>query len=131
METREQSEQLSYMAAQLISAMPELEYIALSNVRIAYLLSDSEKKKGSKLVFGQCEKVPPKYQWSVPYDFTITFFQPNIERFTEDQLMILMFHELLHIGIEEDGNEEKYFVNEHDYEEFRTIIDRYGLDWSM
>ena len=110
--------------------MPELAYIRDSAVRIVFLTSELEKKKGSRLVFGQCEKVPEKYKWKIPYDFMITVFLPNVERWEREKIRILLFHELLHVGIEEDGNEEKYSVREHDYEEFREIISRYGLDWS-
>lgn len=130
MDTRERSPGLARIARRLIGTMPELSYIAASRVRIVYLTSELEKKKGSKLVLGQCEKVPEKYKWKVPYDFMITVFLPNVERLSREQMRILLFHELLHVGIEEDGNEEKYSVREHDYEEFREIINRYGLDWS-
>lgn len=130
MDTRKRSRNLARIARQLLHTMPELSYIAESSARIAYLTSDFEKQKGGKPVLGQCEKIPEKYQWRVPYDFMITVFSPNIERLTREQMRILLFHELLHIGIEVDGNEEKYTVREHDYEEFRAIISRYGLDWS-
>ena len=79
---------------------------------------------------GQCELVPARYKWSVPYDFTITIFLPNVERFSDKQMKVLMLHELLHVGIEIDGNEEKYKIRPHDYEEFAKIIAEYGLDWS-
>ena len=82
-----------------------------------------------KSVFGQCEKVPDKYKWSVPCDFTITIFEPNVERFTEEQMRILILHELMHVGVLKDGNEENYFIRPHDIEDFRTIIEKYGLDW--
>lgn len=118
------------MARRLIRTMPELSYIADSEVRIAYLTSELEKRKGNKAVLGQCEKIPEKYKWRLPYDFMITVFLPNIERLSQEQLKILLFHELLHVGIEVDGNEEKYSIREHDYEEFREIIARYGLEWS-
>jgi hypothetical protein len=50
---------------------------------------------------------------------------------SEAQMGILLFHELLHIGIEPgpDG-EETYSVNHHDLEDFKVIIDRYGTDWA-
>lgn len=118
------------MGKKLIGSEKLLQDIAESSVRIAYLSSDMEKKKGDKLVLGQCEKIPEKYKWSVPYDFTITIFEPNVERLTDDQLKIVMYHELLHVGIRKDGNEEQYYVREHDIEDFRDILDRYGLDWS-
>ena len=34
------------------------------------------------------------------------------------------------IDVAVDGNEEKYSVRPHDVEEFRCIIDRFGIDWS-
>ena len=57
-------------------------------------------------------------------------FEPNTERFTDDQLRILLLHELMHVGIEKDGNEEKYRIVPHDVEEFKAIIERYGVDWA-
>lgn len=89
-----------------------------------------EKKANGKTVFGECEKIPAKYKWCVPCDFTITVFEPNVERFTDDQLRILLLHELMHVGIEQDGNEEKYRIIPHDVEEFRAIIERYGVNWA-
>lgn len=130
MDTRMKSRGLAAQARKLIDTMPELAYIAQSQVRIVYLTSELEKKKGNRFVMGECEKVPEKYKWRIPYDFMITVFLPNVERLTREQMKILLFHELLHVGIEVDGNEEKYTVRDHDFEEFRAIINRYGLDWS-
>lgn len=130
MDTRIKSRGLAAQARKLIDSMPELAYIAKSQVRIVYLTSELEKKKGNRFVMGECEKVPEKYKWRIPYDFMITVFLPNVERLTRKQMKILLFHELLHVGVEVDGNEEKYTVREHDFEEFRAIINRYGLGWS-
>ena len=130
MDTRVENEIVKKIAEGLIQKEPALTNIKNSQVRIAYLTSEQEKKSGGNLVYGQCEKVPEKYKWSIPYDFTITVFQPNVERFTDRQLAILVFHELLHIKIECDGNELKYAVRKHDLEDFRMIVDRFGVDWS-
>jgi hypothetical protein len=45
----------------------------------------------------------------------------------EHQLEILMEHELRHIGITDNGD---LVIEPHDIEDFRAIIDDYGLDWS-
>jgi predicted metallopeptidase len=127
---REINEHYAEVAAELIAEEPALEYIAESNVTIVYLSSDLEKTNKGKRVCGQCEKVPDKYRWGIPADFTITVFEPNVEKFTDEQIKILLFHELLHIGIEEDGNEERYFIRPHDLEDFKLIIDRFGTEWS-
>ena len=124
------SEEFSELAAELIKTEPELAYIAESEATIMYLTSENVKMKRGRRVFGECEKVPDKWKWAVPCDFTITIFLPNVERFTKEQLRILMLHELKHVGITKDGNEETYSTVDHDIEDFRSIIDRYGLDWS-
>lgn len=130
MEQRIVDEKLHELGTELINTDKSLDYIKNSNVQIAYLVSDNEKKSKRRLVFGECEKVPDKYKWAIPYDFTITVYSLNTERFTDEQMRILLLHELMHIGIEVDGNEEHYYVVPHDVEDFKAIIDRFGLDWS-
>ncbi len=130
MDNRTISEEYAEIAQDLIDNEPDLAYIKDSQATIVYLTSEHEKRENGKPVLGQCEKIPDKYKWSVPCDFTITIFEPNVERLTEEQIRILLFHELLHIKIDVDGNEEKYGIHPHDVEEFRKIIDRYGVDWS-
>ena len=120
------------IAEALIDQEPELAYIKDSRARIAYLESDSTKKDGKdKMVLGECEKVQAKNKWAIDYDFTITLFKNNLVGLSEEQIRIVLFHELLHVGIElgPDGDE-TYSVNKHDLEDFKVIIDRYGTDWA-
>lgn len=120
------------IAEGLIEKEPALAYIKDSRVLITYLESDSTKKDGKdKLVFAECEKVAAKNRWAIHSDFTITVFKNNCVGMSEKQMEILLFHELLHIGVESgpDG-EETYSVNQHDLEDFKVIIDRYGTDWA-
>lgn len=130
MDIRHINESYQALAKELISSEECLEYLRNSDVAIAFLSSEHEMKKNRRAVGGQCEKIPEKYKWAIPFDFTITVFEPNVERFTDDQMKVLLIHELLHVGIELDGNEEQYYVAPHDVEDFRTIIDKYGVDWS-
>lgn len=130
MENREISDKYGEIGCRLIRRDKLLRSIRDSDARIVFLASDHEKKSKNKVICGECEKIPDKYKWCIPYDFSITIFEPNVERFTERQLRILILHELLHIGIEIDGNEEKYYVIPHDVEDFRDIIRRYGKDWA-
>ena len=131
-ENRTISEEYSDIAAKLIKKEPLLADIRQSEATIVYLSSDKEKKSKGKTVFGECEKIPDKYKWAIPADFTITIYEPNVITFTKEQIEILLFHELLHVGIDiQNDGTEKYSVKPHDIEEFRTIIDRYGLDWEL
>ena len=97
----------------------------LSDVRIAWLSSDKEKKSNGRIIFAECAKVPERFEWCCHYDFTITVFEPNVERFTDEQIKILLEHEIMHIG----ADKEKFYVVPHDVEEFMGIIQKYGLDW--
>ena len=130
MDNRIIREEYAELAAQIIEEEESLRDISVSHATIIYLGSDNEKKSKGKAVLGECEKISDKYKWGIPADFTITIFEKNIAGFTEERLKILLFHELLHIGIEfdEDGSE-KYSVKPHDYEDFKEIIDRFGTDW--
>ena len=131
-EHREINEHYAEIAKDLIEKEPLLEYIRQSDVTIVYLSSDKPKQSKGKSVCGECERINPKYKWAIPCDFTITIFDPNVITFSEDQLRILIFHELLHVKIElGDDGEEAYSINPHDVEEFREIIDRYGIDWDQ
>lgn len=130
MDIRQPSEKLAELGKQLIETEEKLAYLRASRVRIGYLASEHEKLSSGRTVHGQCERVPTKNQWAIPYDFLVVFFMPNCERFTDEQLRILMFHELLHIGVERDGNDEQYRIIPHDIEDFKEIINRYGLEWS-
>ena len=131
MDNREISEEYAAIGAQVIEAEESLVDIRNSQATIIYLTSENKKMAKGKKVCAECEKVPDKYKWSVPADFTITVFLPNVEGFSEEQKYILMFHELKHVGIEfnSDGSE-SYSVVPHDYEDFKEIIDRYGTEWS-
>ena len=66
------------------------------------------------------------YRAYLPYDFIITFFERNTGFLNENQLKVLMYHELRHIGIGEKGLK----IVPHDVEDFSDILSRYGLDWN-
>lgn len=132
MENRSINEEYSQIAHDLIENEPILNDIKESEVTILYLSSDYEKKSKGKMVCGECEKIPDKYKWSIPADFTITIYEPNVIGFTDEQMKILILHELLHVGIKfADNGDESYFIRPHDIEDFRQIIDKYGLDWDL
>ena len=131
MDNREISEEYAEIGARVIEEEDSLIDLRNSQATIVYLTSEKQKNAKGKVVCAECEKVPDKYKWSIPADFTITVFLPNVEGFSEEQKRILMFHELKHVGIvfNADGSE-TYSTVPHDYEDFKEIIDRYGTDWS-
>ena len=131
MDKRQISDKYAEIGMALIESQEELADIGNSQATVIFLASEHAKKAKEKTIFAECEKVSEKYKWGIPADFTITVFEPNIENFTEEQIKILLFHELLHVGIEFKANgEEVYFVRPHDLEDFKVIIDKYGTEWN-
>lgn len=118
-----QAEDLKLIGQKVISMFDKFEN--LEDINIAYLWSDKQKKKGTNTVYGDCEKVSDKHKALSGYDFCITFYA-DAENLNEETKEHLMEHELMHIGIDEDG---KHSIVQHDLEDFKEIIDKYGTNW--
>ena len=125
-----QNKEYEAIGTRLIETMPEFNDLSESDVFIAYLSSNKEKKTAHKRIFGECVKVEDKYKWICPYDFMIILYEPNIADFNDDQIETLIRHEIHHIGIEYSDTGLKYYIVPHDYEEFYEIIRDKGIDWS-
>lgn len=113
----------------LINTLPEFEYIKDAGVRIAYLSSDEEKKQNRKIILADCTKVSPRYSWCCKYDFFITVYEMNCLLLSPKQMEILIQHELHHVGIDNESNDNAFYIVPHDIEEFWDVINQHGLDW--
>ena len=127
-ENYQTSEEYEQMADEVIEEHEDLHWIRKANARIGYVSSMIEKQSNGRYVYGECMKVKEIYQLYAPYDFLIVLYEPNISHLDREQLQILLYHELLHVGISFDGTEFK--IRPHDVEDFRTVLERYGLDWA-
>lgn len=125
-DNRHISDEYAAIGKMLIASYDEFKDIREAEITIVYLASTHAKKQNGKIVFGQCEKIADKYKWGIPADFTITVFEPNIEGFTPEQVEALIFHELLHVGVEDD----RLFIRPHDIEDFSAVLKKYGVDWA-
>jgi len=133
MDKRVVNEDYARIGEDLIRSEESLRSLRDSEVTIVYLSSGHKKMSGNHVVLGQCEKIAEKYKWGIPCDFTITIFEPNVAefQFDENQMRALIHHELLHVGVEPtDDNEERYSIVHHDLEDFRLILNKYGVDWT-
>jgi len=115
------------LAKHVIKTHADLQWIRQAKVRIGYCASDNEKTKADQLIFADCRKVPDLYKAFIPYDFIICVYEPNAILLDEKQKEILMYHELLHVGLDPSG---KLYVVPHDVEDFNVIIEKYGLHWN-
>lgn len=122
----EVSEELRQLGEKVIAGMPELAYITEFEIKVGYVLSYEAKKKDGKFIAGDCRKVTGTYTAFLPFDFIITFYEPNISYMTDNQKKVLMLHELKHIGIGMRGLK----IEHHDVEDFISILERYGINWN-
>jgi len=121
----EVADDLRVLAEKIILAMPELGIIREFDAKIGYVRSYEVKKDKGKEVNADCRKINGTYTAYLPFDFVITFYENNIYHMSENQKKILMLHELRHIGIGERG----FRIENHDVEDFRDILDRFGITW--
>lgn len=126
-EVCEKSKELRELGRRVIRDRPDLAWIRECRVRIGYAMSSKQKTKDDRIIFAECYKVKPLWQAFIPYDFVIVFYEPNTMMMDNQQQEILMYHELLHIGMEDNGSLK---IRPHDIEDFRVILDEYGMDWN-
>ncbi len=121
----EPSEEMRTLAEKIIDKIDEVAYIREYDFKTGYVLSYERKKKDGGLVFGECRKVSGAYQAYLPYDFIITFYEPNIDILNDNQKKIVMLHELKHEWIGPRG----LTIRPHDREDFLSILEKHGLYW--
>lgn len=99
-----------------------------SGISIGFVSSMKKKTRGkTKLVLGECKKISELQKLFCPYDFLIIIYEQNCEGLNNEQMKILIWHELEHIGIDNKG---EHFLKPHDVEDFDKIIDEHGLHWA-
>lgn len=122
----ERSEEFKKIGNQLIEEYSEeLGDIEGNRIRVDYVISYERKKKNGLDMMAKCIKVQPEYLTYLPFDVIIILYEPNIMYLTNEQLKVLILHELLHIGISTSG----IFIKAHDVEDFDCIIEKYGLKY--
>jgi hypothetical protein len=121
----EPSLELKRLGTRIIKTFPEFSFIKEWNIKIGYVISQ-EKKSGKRIVYADCRKVQEVFRAYLPFDFIITFYEQNTGMLNENQIKVLMLHELRHIGMGDRG----LTIVPHDIEDFSDILSRYGLDWN-
>lgn len=122
----ETAEDIQTIAEKIITKIGELNFINELDIKIGYVRSYERKTKDGQVIYGDCRKVSKVYGAYLPYDFVITLYELNIGHLTDNQIKILIWHELKHIDIGDRG----FTLRPHDIEDFYSIIDQYGTRWS-
>lgn len=124
------SDEYTQMMLEVINVTPELEFLKNADVRIICLACQKKKKSGRKVTHAECRKVPEIEKVFNPYDYEIVLYEPNNAYMSDRQIRILLEHELLHVELDEVDGEIKYKTRGHDYDDFKSIIQKYGVDWA-
>ena len=106
----------------------DLKRLFESGAEIGFVESLERKKSNGKIVFADTRLVSGVWTAFCPYNFIITLYIPNVALLDEKQLEILMWHELKHCGVKDNGTA---YIVPHDIEDFKIIIEKCGLDWSV
>lgn len=122
----EVSDELKEFGEKIISKRPELHFINEYGIKVGYVISYEAKRDKGRSVNADCRKVNGPYQAYLPFDFVITFYEPNVYHMTDNQKKILMLHELRHIGIGVRGLR----IENHDIEDFYSLLQEFGMQWN-
>ena len=90
------------------------------NCPILYLFIDK-----SKSFWGKCSKASEIMTIASGYEFVIVINHEQWQILNDTQREGLVYHELCHCGY--DSEKGKYYIVDHDVEEFSSVIRRYGL----
>lgn len=122
----EKSEELEKLATKVMAENEIFSHLSSDDCRIAFQVCESTKTNGGKTVYADTERVKDKLKAFLPYDFIITFYKDGAELSTEMKER-LMYHELKHVGFEPE--EKKFSIIPHDVEDFKDLIEKWGVDW--
>lgn len=122
------------MAVEWIKAPDEvikmaLEIIAehhpeLLEFSVGFIFRSEASVSAGRRILGQASKVTGKYSPLLDLDGLVWLAADEWPRLSINQKRALIDHELCHFGVNEDGN---LVMIGHDIEEFRCVVERYGL----
>lgn len=119
-------EEMKELGNKIIDKFEHLQFIRDLDIQIGYVKCTEPKQEKGERVLGECVKVKTYLKAWLPYDFIIVFYDLNIDYLDENQIKILMLHELQHIGIGLKG----FKINEHNVKDFSNIITAHTLNWA-
>lgn len=126
----EVSESLRDMAAKVIAENESLLHLETELDRILFMYSDQNKTSKGKTVYADTEVIKEKFREVMAYDFVITFYKPPTQFLSDEKMERIMYHELRHVGIDYEGEDDvKLYIVPHDVEDFRDMINTWGIDW--
>lgn len=116
----ESSFELCPVAERIAAIIGPILHPDLAPARIAYLFRKEIKNKA-----GVASKAGGKLQFLTNLDYTIEINWTTWRQMPAEQRIALIDHELTHCVF--DAEKDTWVLREHDIEEFREVVDRWGL----
>lgn len=132
----------------LVEGYPEFQHIREHEPQVGFLLREGEYRKNGVRILGTCYlpgvqgNLRPVFDWMLERtfgffpEFLIILDAEHWRAATDRDREILMFHEMLHMGIAKDefgspkfhreSGEPVWAIRPHDIEEFNEVAARYG-----
>lgn len=118
------------IVSDLIKEKCEFTPLRADSVKVVCLVSDkAEVDRNYRKVYAKTEKIPDKYRLFMDADVMITVYENNVMFFSREQKRIMIYRELLKINSHTGEGEKKIGIRDFDLNDFRTVIDQYGLEW--
>jgi len=100
------------------------------HANVCYMFRSKCAKRGGKVILGKTSKESDKKKLLHGYDYIIELGADAWQELDGKQREALLMHEILHIEATEDDDAPggiAFGTNQHDTEEFRRVIEVYGL----
>lgn len=99
--------------------------IAFGHILLDEVLFLVEDEKSPKNKYADTRVIRPPYTFFSDYKFIITFYENNIMSMSDEQKILLVYHELMHIDVSFTK------LVSHDLMDFRVIVSKFGACWDI
>jgi predicted metallopeptidase len=100
----------------------ELGHIELDNVIFIEDIINAPKNTAARTYYFGCHPI----EAFTDAKYAIVMYKNNIEYMSENQIKIVLYHELLHIP----SKGEKATLIPHDIMDFHKVLSKFGIDWN-
>ena len=100
----------------------------LEKAKLRYLFTERPMRRHAKPLAGKALKASGLLKHFGKADFLLVFDKETWDHLTPEQRTALVDHELCHCAVKHTkAGEPRWFIQGHDLEEFRAIVERHGL----
>ena len=100
----------------------------LEKAKLLYLFTEGPMRRHARPLAGKALKASGLLKHFGKADFILVFHKETWDHLTDAQRTALVDHELCHAAVKHTkAGEPRWFIQGHDLEEFRAVVERHGL----